>query len=498
MPPQTIPFSGSAQTAATPPATVPFASAQAPSAPSAVPRSLPLSTPVDSPTSQSIRSTPLFQSMFGPNGRQSKIASAEGSAFQSSLADASPQTFNPIKIGQSVEDAYTSAIQDAGDKVAKVWEDMGLFGNKASNSALKTGVDVAGGGIGVVNGLLSPIGAAFKGAESVPVVGTAAKYINALFSAIGAGGSTAATNAVDDLPISDEAKQTIRPVAADAGALAAQIIAGKGTDEAVSSLHGGIQTILNTIKGNPKIAEPVSDAIGSEIKGKSTELAPENKTIPQKGPTKSNNAPENTKNTANSPIPAPKSAPKVGVVDVRTAKSAADLSQTAAERGFEALPDEERAKYSPTTKADQIQRVSDIMSKDIEDAKSVIRGEKPVPNGVKGQVLWNAMERHAMETGDGELLNDLAKSPLASQRSIHAQELGASGFNQNEHSPASLIREVSRAREDDYLKKSGQAAPKARVRLIDTERLNMRDEIRSNVSKRPSWEEFANRIKCNY
>jgi hypothetical protein len=185
-----------------------------------------------------------------------------------------------------------------------------------------------------------------------------------------------------------------------------------------------------------------------------------------------------------------------GMIPVRTAKSAADLSQTAAENGFEELPEDEKAKYSPTTKASQIRKVSNLIGDDIENARAIVRGEKPVPNGIKGQVLWNAMEKIAMEQSDVGMINELVKSPLAAKRSIAAQELGASAFNQNPHSPAEAVREITEAREQDFLKKTGQKPEVAKKRTIDTERNRMNGEIKRLSSKRQDWSEFIQSIAC--
>jgi hypothetical protein len=185
-----------------------------------------------------------------------------------------------------------------------------------------------------------------------------------------------------------------------------------------------------------------------------------------------------------------------GMIPVRTAKSAADLSQTAVEAGFEELPEDEKAKYSPTTKASQIRKVSNLIGDDIENARAIVRGEKPVPSDIKGQVLWNAMEKIAMENSDVGMINELAKSPLAAKRSISAQELGASAFNQNPHSPVEAVREITEAREKDFQKKTGQVPEVAKKRVIDTERDRMNGEIKSSASRRPDWSEFIQSIAC--
>lgn len=82
-------------------------------------------------------------------------------------------------------------------------------------------------GVAGVEVLLSPLSAAFSGAEEVPVAGKVAQGINYIFGKIGEGGGWAASKAVDSLPVSDKTKEEIRPAAEELSAILAQIVAGK-------------------------------------------------------------------------------------------------------------------------------------------------------------------------------------------------------------------------------------------------------------------------------
>ncbi len=190
-------------------------------------------------------------------------------------------------------------------------------------------------------------------------------------------------------------------------------------------------------------------------------------------------------------------------INVRTAKSASDATDMAniyhisAEYGFEDMPESEKAKYSPTTVKEQVQKVGDLMKNNMDDARSIIRGEKSIPNGMSPQVLFNAMEKYAIANKDGELMNDLVKSPISSKLSTGAQEMGLHGHTDNPHSPVEAVREITKAREADYLKKNGgESVLKSKKAIVDTEGVNLEKEIKTAASKRPDWESFIRQLAC--
>jgi hypothetical protein len=175
----------------------------------------------------------------------------------------------------------------------------------------------------------------------------------------------------------------------------------------------------------------------------------------------------------------------------KIAKSAGDVNTTLADNGFKALPMEEQAKYTSTTKAEQVQAVSDILSRDITGAREMIRGEKQIPNGVLPQVLFNAMEAHAIKTGDAALLRDLAGSPIASRLSEAAQALGSHGYNDNPNSPVTAVREIVKAREKAVTKRVSNVskAKKDIAKEIDS-------ELKKSTSKKQDWASFIRSIQC--
>jgi len=84
-------------------------------------------------------------------------------------------------------------------------------------------------GVAGVEVLLSPLSAAFMGAEELPIAGKPVQGINYIFGKLGEGGGWAADKAVDALPVTDATKDEIRPAAEELTSLLAQLAGGKAT-----------------------------------------------------------------------------------------------------------------------------------------------------------------------------------------------------------------------------------------------------------------------------
>lgn len=108
--------------------------------------------------------------------------------------------------------------------------------------------------------------------------------------------------------------------------------------------------------------------------------------------------------------------------------------------GFDKL-----AGFNPTTMKAQAEHAAKVMG-DVENARKIIRGEEPLPEGLRGVSLIKAMEEHIKKTKDPQLAYELANSPLASEVSAAAQELSLTRGRELD-SFAAKVAEVKRARE---------------------------------------------------
>lgn len=175
-------------------------------------------------------------------------------------------------------------------------------------------------------------------------------------------------------------------------------------------------------------------------------------------------------------------------------KVAADVNASIVEKGFKALDDTELAKYDTITKKKTIEDVTNLLSTNLEQAKRMATGKEPVSGDIHPQVLFNAVEQHAIKNGDYQTLIELAKSPIATERALAAQTLGASGFNNVAESPVKIIEQVRKTREKAIERRTGKKLPKAVKDITD----EINKEIKKNISSRPKWEEFINQITCGY
>lgn len=159
---------------------------------------------------------------------------------------------------------------------------------------------------------------------------------------------------------------------------------------------------------------------------------------------------------------------------------------------------EGKAGFDPITIKEQARLVSELIARDVEQAKRMIRGEEPIPDNLRGSSLIVGLEEHALRTGDAALLKDLAKSPLTSETSRSAQELRILA-ERIPNSPVQVILDVSKAREIALEGRTGGILKRkqkvAQIQKVEVE--NIRIEIKKSASKRPTWEEFIKEIKCN-
>ncbi len=291
----------------------------------------------------------------------------------------------------------------------------------------------------------------------------------------------------EHLPVIDFGKPAVKTTAP--GSAEGEVISLPNSEQSTKTYA---ELAAEAAKNAPKEAVP-AETTPAEV----AKPAPESTKAPVTDTTVKTPAESASELPVKSPIEAPGAIPlKPGEINVRTAASAADVSQKMAESGFNQLPEEEKAKYSPTTKAEQIGKVSNLMAKSFDDARAMIRGEKPVPTDIQGQVLFNAMEKFATDNRRGDILTELAKSPIASELSRSAQSLVSHGFNDNAHSAVEAVREITKARESNYAKKSKVTVQQAKTDIVKTEGAKLDNAIKAARSTRPTWEEFVKEISC--
>jgi hypothetical protein len=147
---------------------------------------------------------------------------------------------------------------------------------------------------------------------------------------------------------------------------------------------------------------------------------------------------------------------------------------------------EETAGYDPITIADQARRATEVVRSSPDNARAIIRGEAPLPEGLRGTSLITAMEEHLTRNPDAKLAHELANSPLASATSAAAQEMRLMAERVPDGITAKFT-EIRRAR-NEGAKLRGETSARIAQEAQKT--------IVKGASKRPTWEAFVREITC--
>lgn len=105
-----------------------------------------------------------------------------------------------------------------------------------------------------------------------------------------------------------------------------------------------------------------------------------------------------------------------------TSKIAKSIEQKAVDAKltdkFENLAGEEKVNV-----AEQSKMATDLVNSNIDDARAIVRGDKPLPDRLRGISIITAMEEHLKNNPDGDIAQELGNSPLVSATTRAAQEL---------------------------------------------------------------------------
>ena len=178
--------------------------------------------------------------------------------------------------------------------------------------------------------------------------------------------------------------------------------------------------------------------------------------------------------------------------DGKVTKVSDDINSKIVTKGFDELTKEQQAVFDPITKEDQLKKVSELLTKDPEKAKSMALGKEPIPNDLNSQVVFNAVKLKALDDLDINTLRELASSPIATERSVAAQTLSASGFNNGESDPIVAIQEIAKTRQAANNKKTG----KGNVEKQKKEEVSKIQKSIKEVVKKQDWEGFIKGLEC--
>ena len=173
----------------------------------------------------------------------------------------------------------------------------------------------------------------------------------------------------------------------------------------------------------------------------------------------------------------------------KPSKVARSIEQKAIEqgltKGFEGL-----AGFDPITVKDQSRRASEVVKKRGETLE-ILRGVKPIPEGLRGAALITAVEERIKKNADAELAMELANSEITSETSKAAQELRLLAEREPD-SIAARLKEIRDARRESFKKKNKRDPKKA----VKSEAKKIKKELKKATPTRESWEEFVTNLTC--
>ena len=149
------------------------------------------------------------------------------------------------------------------------------------------------------------------------------------------------------------------------------------------------------------------------------------------------------------------------------------------------------AEFTPTTIKKQAKKMAQEM-KDIENVKSMVRGDVALSEGLSPSTVITTMEKYAYKNKDGELMAELAKSPLLSKISIGAQDLSLMSQREKE-SAVTQIKSVIKTREKGVERKLKFKTPE---KIKSTITKSLEKEIKKTKPTKYSWQKLMDDIQC--
>lgn len=147
--------------------------------------------------------------------------------------------------------------------------------------------------------------------------------------------------------------------------------------------------------------------------------------------------------------------------------------------------------YNKANMKQQAEYATNLIKTSPQDAVEIAMGRKAPPEHVLPQMVYNAVEDHAMKIGGekgGKLLKDLAKSKQVSNLTVMAQNVRAAA-ERDPHSPVTMINEVRLARAEAAKRRGRDVskAEKADVTAI---------KKATPKVKKEDWSSFIESLNC--
>lgn len=464
----------------------------------------------------------------------STFAGGAVDAYKEVAGQAPTKSFNLYDALDTGSKTLTDTINDSADRLTKAFE---VQGDPNSTITQRAGA-VGEAGLGIVSGIFSIVNVPLQSMTRIPVIGHVADKVNELFGALGGGGAAVADKTLDELPISDQHKEDLRPLVNEIGALSAQIIAGKAGHDLVPVLTkktieltrkvgtaikdastkpipapaGGVDALLQnsprkldvqhlpseytdrfytpesrlpTIEMGPKAPSsglPTIDiGTGRTTKGSPSRVEP---IVEPPGGTPLLTV---SRPTARTRVVAP-----VGTGEVKLSTLATKVDARAVEEGLtKALGD--LPEYKTMNIAEQARLATDLLSRDPRMALQIARGERLPPPNLHPEAVFKAVEDAALRAGDIRTIQEIATGNLSTQATAMGQRIRLLG-ERDQTSPVAIIREVTQARQANIETKTGVKYEKAKANVVE----EIKTEVKKAAPDKQTWESFIKSLECGY
>lgn len=147
----------------------------------------------------------------------------------------------------------------------------------------------------------------------------------------------------------------------------------------------------------------------------------------------------------------------------------------------------ETAGYDATTFKEQAEKAAELFDSGIENARAVIRGDEPLPEGLKGEAVIAAAEEYLLHNPDADMAEELANSPLVTANSESAQGLSLSRMRTPDSATAKL-QKLKQAKIDAAGGSKEIAKVRAKAKAAVNKILLPKEEL--------SWDSFLDGITC--
>lgn len=183
----------------------------------------------------------------------------------------------------------------------------------------------------------------------------------------------------------------------------------------------------------------------------------------------------------------------VGGGETKASKLALGIEAQAIERkiqtqGFDNLSESERAVMK-----DQRAMSEDLLSTDPEKAKRIALGQEEAPADMLSSVLFQKVVEDAAKRADGQLLAQLATSPLNNEATAAGQFIRGLAEFRDGGSAFENIQKVTKSREKIAEKNlKGKTISKAKKEIVN----DIKAEIKKQKPKIKEWIDLVNSLEC--